>query len=57
MTIFKSKAKLLSKNWKKSKEDLIKMDLMEAYEVQLWEHCDRTYTEWRVDKTRKLSWW
>jgi len=57
MTIFKSKAKLLSKDWKRSKEDLIKMDLMEAYEVQLWEHCDRTYTEWRVDKTRKLSWW
>jgi len=55
MMIFKSKAKLLSKNWKKTKEDLKKMDLMEAYEMQLWELCDRTYNEWRVDK--KLPWW
>ena len=35
MMTFKSKAKLLSKNWKKSKEDLKMMDLMEAYEMQL----------------------
>jgi len=55
MITYKSKAKLLSKNWKKSKEDLEKMDLVKAYEMQLWEHCDRTYTEWRVEK--KLSWW
>ena len=55
MIAFKSKAKLVSKNWKKSKEDLKKMDLMDAYTVQLCDHCDRIYNKWRVNQ--KLPWW
>jgi len=55
MIAFKSKAKLVSKNWKKSKEDLKQMDLMEAYTVQHWDHCDSIYNKWRVNQ--KLPWW